>query len=249
MTHLAVAAPPAPHPAIETAYLAPEAVLYDERTGRVYRLNPSASAVWLLMDGAADVDAIAADISEIFEVPVEQVRPDIVTAIEQFAAQGLLLDEQQTLDDGDGPTIEVPESIRRMLTHPPADGEVAVPLRVFTRGGRAALLHTKDPDIVDPALLAGAGVVEVVTPWCFVAPDGASVSVEGLRWPLLGALVYEAAPLDLDEGRRRLWPLGRGNRDVWERLVGSDGWVVVADGDANAALEQMLVDPLPRVIA
>ena len=238
MTDLTASSPPAPHPAVETAYLPPEAVLYDERTGRVYRLNPSASAVWMLMDGAADLNAIAADISEIFEVPVEQVRPDIATAVEGFAAQGLLLSEQDALDEAVGPAIEVPERIRAMLTRPPVDSEVAVPLRVFTRGGRAAVVHAPDPEIVDPALLATAGVLEVVAPWCFIAPDGTSVSVEELRWPLAGALVCDSD--DLDEARRRLWPLGRGNRDAWERLVGSDGWVVVAEGDANAALEQML---------
>jgi hypothetical protein len=240
VTDPAVQGPPAPHPAIETAYLAPEAVLYDERTGRVYRLNPSASAVWLLLDGTADADAVAGDISEIFEVPLEQVRPDVATAIEEFAAQGLLLAEAEPSGDTAGPAIEVPDSVRPMLTHPPVDGEVAVPLRVFTRGGRAAVVHLEAPDLVDPALLASTGVVEVETPWCFVAPDGSSVSVEGLRWPLAGALVADRTALDTDEARRRLWPLGRGNRAAWEALVGSDGWVVAADGDANASLEQML---------
>ena len=240
MTDVAATVPPAPHPAIETAYLPPEAVLYDERTGRVYRLNPSASAVWMLMDGTADIDDIATDISEIFEIPVEQVRPDVATAMEEFAAQGLLAAGPGDVDEGDGPSLEIPDSVRPMLTHPPMDGEVAVALRLFTRGGRAALVHTADPYLLDPGLLVSAGVVEVVSPWCFVAPDGSSVSAEELRWPVVGALVGDVSDLDLDEARRRLWPLGRGNRDAWERLVGSDGWVVVADGDANAALEQML---------
>ena len=46
--------PPRPHPAVETAYLAPEVVLWDGRHHQVHHLNPSASAVWLCIDGRAD---------------------------------------------------------------------------------------------------------------------------------------------------------------------------------------------------
>jgi hypothetical protein len=70
----------------------------------------------------------------------------------------------------------------------------------------------------------------------FVGADGTTVSCGDLRWPLLGVLVAAAAPLDLAQARRRLWPSGRGDRRAWEALVGSPGWVVVAEGDVNEAL-------------
>lgn len=236
MNDVAPAAPVA-HPAVETAYLAPDAVLYDERTGLVYRLNPAASAVWMLMDGTADAEAIARDVSEIFAVAVEQVRPDVVAAIEQFVAQGLLLTGEDALLDKTGPTIDVPDSMPMMLTRPPIDGEVAVPLRVFTRGGRALLALVSDVGVVDSGRLGIGGVVEVVTEWAFVAPDGASVAVGSLRWPLVGALVDADS---LDEARGRLWSLGRGNRAGWEALLASALWVRVADGDVTAAIEDAL---------
>jgi len=230
----------APHPAVETAYLPPEAVLYDERTGKVFRLNPSASAVWVLLGESGDVDAIAAEISEIFEVPVGEVRADVAVAIEQFAAQGLLGTEEQDHEGHAGPSIEVPDDVRRLVTDPPRNGEVAARLRVFTRGGRAVVVDLAEPEALDPVRLAQAGVVEVPSHWCFVTPDGTAVSVNDLRWPLAGALVSEVSPADLDEARRRLWPLGRGDRESWERLVGTDGWVVATDGDVNEALEALL---------
>ncbi len=232
---------PVPHPAVETAYLAAEAVLYDQRTGRVYRLNPSASAVWMLLDGTADTEAIAADISEIFEVPVDQVTSDVATAVEQFAAQGLLLlDDGAWEDGGDGSVVEVPHKVRALLHGPPVDGEVAVPLPVYTRGGRAVLVHVADGAVLDHGRLAQGGVVQACSGWVFVAPDGASVAVGDLRWPLLGALVAGDG-VDPDEARRRLWPLGRGNRRGWEALLADAAWVRAASGDVNDELEAALM--------
>ena len=40
-----VPARPAPYPDVETAYLRPEAVIYDDRSGTVIHLNGSAAAV------------------------------------------------------------------------------------------------------------------------------------------------------------------------------------------------------------
>jgi hypothetical protein len=238
VTDLAIPSPPAPHPAVETAYLAPEAVLYDERTARVYRLNPSASAVWMLLDGTGDVEAISAEIGEIFDVPVATVRGDVAAAIEQFAAQGLLRTGDEPSAAGSGPMIDVPDSVRPMLTSPPVDGEVAVRVALFTRAGRAVLAHLADSVDLDRAHLAHAGVVEVPIQWCFVAPGGDTVSAGNLRWPLAGAMV--AGTTDLDEARRRLWPLGHGNRAGWERLLAADGWVMTVDGDTLEALERLL---------
>ena len=72
---------PAPHDAIETVFLEPEAVLYDDRTKSVLRLNPSASAVWLLLDGQTPPDGIAAELAELTGVPADVLRPDVDAAI------------------------------------------------------------------------------------------------------------------------------------------------------------------------
>jgi hypothetical protein len=214
-------------------------VLYDERTSKVYRLNPSASAVWMLMDGTADDQAITADISEIFEVPVDQVGPDVLAALQQFVSQGLLLgdDAAQQIVDG-GPAIVLPDTVRPLLGHPPLDGEVAVPLAVFTRAGRAVLVHAPAAT-VEHGRLAQAGVVPADPGWVFVAPDGASVESGDLRWPLVGVLVAGDG-VDLDEARRRLWPLGRGNRQGWEALLSGETWVIPVAGDVNDAVEAAL---------
>ena len=55
---------PAPHDAIDTVFLEPEVVLFDGRDASVVRLNPSASAVWLLLDGATPPAAIATELAD-----------------------------------------------------------------------------------------------------------------------------------------------------------------------------------------
>ena len=82
---------PQPHPAVETAFLAPEAVLWDGRHRQVHHLNPSASAVWLLIDGELSADQIAAELCDIFGTEYAVVRPDVDDAIAEFAGRGLLV--------------------------------------------------------------------------------------------------------------------------------------------------------------
>lgn len=96
--------PPRPHPAVETAFLAPEAVLWDGRHRRVHHFNPSASAVWVCVDGQMTADQIATELSEIFEIPLEVIRPDVDSALAEFSRLGLLDGEAEP--DGDGsPTV------------------------------------------------------------------------------------------------------------------------------------------------
>jgi len=90
-----------PHPSVETAFLAPEAVLWDGRHGQVHHLNPSASAVWLLIDGESSADRIAAELSDIFGTDYAVVRPDVDEAIAEFARRGLLVGGDQADEQHD----------------------------------------------------------------------------------------------------------------------------------------------------
>jgi PqqD family protein of HPr-rel-A system len=80
---------PARHPAIETAVLGAEAVLYDERSGMVHHLNPSACAIWLLLDGRP-VDDVVAALSRTTGVPAPDIQRDVLRSIGEFRAAGLL---------------------------------------------------------------------------------------------------------------------------------------------------------------
>jgi len=82
--------PPRPRPEIETAFVGGEAVLLNVETGSVYALNPSASLVWLLLDGVLQTPAVAAELSEIIQVPADELLPDVEAAVAGFAEQRLL---------------------------------------------------------------------------------------------------------------------------------------------------------------
>lgn len=80
---------PARHPSVETAVLGTEAVLYDERSGMVHHLNASACAIWMLLDGRPVLD-IVRTLSRTTGVPPADIRRDVLQAISELGAAGLL---------------------------------------------------------------------------------------------------------------------------------------------------------------
>ena len=65
-------------------------VIYDSRSQRVIRLNPSATAVWSLVDGVATETQIVSEIQEIFDLSHESAALSVKAAIEQFRTADLL---------------------------------------------------------------------------------------------------------------------------------------------------------------
>jgi PqqD family protein of HPr-rel-A system len=80
---------PARHPAIETAVLGTEAVLYDERSGMVHHLNASACAIWMLLDGRP-VSDIVATLAQATGTAPGDIRRDVLQTIVELEAAGLL---------------------------------------------------------------------------------------------------------------------------------------------------------------
>ena len=78
------------HPAIATAFLATEAVLYDERTGQTSVLNAAATAVWLVIDGERDVGEIVTEVAGDFGDSPEEIRADVEAVLADFTQRGLL---------------------------------------------------------------------------------------------------------------------------------------------------------------
>ena len=67
-----------------------EAVIYDEETGELHHLNPSATIVFGLCDGTQTPDEMAAEIAAAFGVPVEEMTPQVREVVDQFGYAGLL---------------------------------------------------------------------------------------------------------------------------------------------------------------
>lgn len=74
-----------------------EAVIYDERTGDLHLLNPTATIVLGLCDGTATVKEFSSDIAGAFGMPAENVERQVRTLLRDLRKAGLLEDRR-----GDG---------------------------------------------------------------------------------------------------------------------------------------------------
>jgi PqqD family protein of HPr-rel-A system len=67
-----------------------EAVIYDEASGDLHHLNPTATIIFNLFDGTATVKELAALIEEEFKVPANEVEKQIRALMKEFRSAGLL---------------------------------------------------------------------------------------------------------------------------------------------------------------
>jgi PqqD family protein of HPr-rel-A system len=65
-------------------------VALDEKTGMVHALNPTAAAIFELLDGKRDLSAIAEALAAMLGVSVALVLEDTRRAVESFRTKGLL---------------------------------------------------------------------------------------------------------------------------------------------------------------
>lgn len=67
-----------------------EAVVYDEASGELHHLNPSATLVFGLLDGSATVHELALDMSDAFGVAVAEMESQVRELTGRFHALGLI---------------------------------------------------------------------------------------------------------------------------------------------------------------
>jgi hypothetical protein len=101
-------APPRPHVAVvwelfdKTGF---EVVLFDSRSGRVIRLNPSASAVWCLCDGVTTRQQIVEEIIDTFGLSRDAADRAVVDALSDFADAGLLVRDADSIEADASPLL------------------------------------------------------------------------------------------------------------------------------------------------
>jgi Coenzyme PQQ synthesis protein D (PqqD) len=113
---------PARAEAVHTVEVDGEAVLLDERTGRLHLLNPSGALVWACFDGVSSIAEIVDDISDELGAPRDVVLADTLAVSRQLADEGLLanVDPARRTSDA-GATIETPIELSdaRFVPEPP----------------------------------------------------------------------------------------------------------------------------------
>ena len=77
-----------------------EAVIYDEATGDLHHLNPTATIVFALCDGTGTIPELAADLGAAYGVPSDEVEQQLRTVLRTFRRQGLL--EGHPKENGNG---------------------------------------------------------------------------------------------------------------------------------------------------
>jgi PqqD family protein of HPr-rel-A system len=83
---------PVVKPQIAFSPVGEEGLVYDSLSGALHMLNPSAALLYRVCDGSATVDELAADVAEAFGVPLDEVRPQVVTLVESLAQLGVVED-------------------------------------------------------------------------------------------------------------------------------------------------------------
>jgi hypothetical protein len=113
---------PARAQAVHTVEVDGEAVLLDERSGRLHLLNPSGALVWACFDGVSSIGEIVDDISDELDAPRDVVLADTLAATRQLADEGVLANmEPATRKSDDGATVETPVELSdgRFVPEPP----------------------------------------------------------------------------------------------------------------------------------
>jgi PqqD family protein of HPr-rel-A system len=67
-----------------------EAVVYHEIAETVHLLSPTATVIWLCLDGTISLQELCSELATAFGVDRARMRDDVLTAVRDFGRQGLL---------------------------------------------------------------------------------------------------------------------------------------------------------------
>jgi hypothetical protein len=100
-----------------------EAVLLDERTGRLHLLNATGALVWACFDGASSLGEIVSDLSDGLGAPRDVVLADVMSIARHLGDEGLLANVEPrhvlgTADAAAEPSAQLSDDAR-FLPEPP----------------------------------------------------------------------------------------------------------------------------------
>ena len=67
-----------------------EVVLFDPRGDAVHTLNPTAAAIWWSCDGQHNIDGIAGELADLYEMDPGDVLGDVEGALRRFLGSGVV---------------------------------------------------------------------------------------------------------------------------------------------------------------
>lgn len=75
---------------LAAAELDGEAVIYDERSGDLHHLNPTATIIFSMCDGTSTVREMSGEIAGAFGVPADEVERQVRALLKELRGAGLL---------------------------------------------------------------------------------------------------------------------------------------------------------------
>lgn len=84
---------PRPEPAVLAQTVDDAVVLVDTGSNRIFELNETAAALWRMLEQGVAVPEIARRLAQRYDVSPGDVRDEIRTTLDIFAAHGLLQDD------------------------------------------------------------------------------------------------------------------------------------------------------------
>ena len=75
---------------LAAAELDGEAVIYDERSGDLHHLNPTATIIFSMCDGTSTVREMSGEIAGAFGVPADEVERQVRALLKELGEAGLL---------------------------------------------------------------------------------------------------------------------------------------------------------------
>jgi len=69
---------------VESVIVDGQAVLYDEAAKVLHVLDPIGTVVWQCLDGSGTLGEIEADLADVYQMPIKQVRTDVRRLIRQL---------------------------------------------------------------------------------------------------------------------------------------------------------------------
>ena len=76
--------------AIDTLEVDGQALVIDEAAGRAHALNPTASVVWLCLDGTVDLGGLVDELADAFAGPRDAIAADVLTLVQTCGRLGQL---------------------------------------------------------------------------------------------------------------------------------------------------------------
>jgi PqqD family protein of HPr-rel-A system len=77
-----------------------EATVYDDATGDLHTLNPTATIVLHLCDGSATINELSTELAGVFDTPKEEIEPQVRALLRKFRRAGLLEPDPRTRSEG-----------------------------------------------------------------------------------------------------------------------------------------------------